>query len=32
MIGNVYVAAPDCRVRLGLLPEGEDDGLWRINA
>ncbi|RZD82205.1 DUF317 domain-containing protein [Streptomyces albidoflavus] len=29
---NVYVSAPDRRVRLGYLPEGEDDGLWRINA
>jgi len=29
---NVYVTAPDRRVRLGYLPEGEDDGLWRINA
>ncbi|MBQ0855454.1 DUF317 domain-containing protein [Streptomyces sp. BH-SS-21] len=31
-LGNVYVNAPDERVRLGYLPEGEDDGLWRINA
>lgn len=31
-LGNVYVSAPDQRVRLGYLPEGEDDGLWRINA
>lgn len=31
-LGNVYVNAPDQRVRLGYLPEGEDDGLWRINA
>ncbi|MGZ0198801.1 DUF317 domain-containing protein [Streptomyces sp. RM1] len=31
-LGNVYVNAPDRRVRLGYLPEGEDDGLWRINA
>ncbi|MFJ4918472.1 DUF317 domain-containing protein [Streptomyces sp. NPDC088725] len=30
-LGNVYVNAPDRRVRLGYLPEGEDDGLWRIN-
>ncbi|KUO04578.1 DUF317 domain-containing protein [Streptomyces caeruleatus] len=29
---NLYVTAPDRRVRLGYLPEGEDDGLWRINA
>lgn len=26
------VTAPDRKVRLGYLPEGEDDGLWRINA
>ncbi|ROQ72996.1 hypothetical protein EDD95_5620 [Streptomyces sp. CEV 2-1] len=32
MIGNVYVTAPDRRAWLGFLPEGEDDGLWRINA
>ncbi|MFJ6438466.1 DUF317 domain-containing protein [Streptomyces sp. NPDC091416] len=31
-LGNVYVSAPDQRVRLGYLSEGEDDGLWRINA
>lgn len=31
-LGNVYVNAPDRRVRLGYLPEGEDDGFWRINA
>ncbi|MCA1221972.1 DUF317 domain-containing protein [Streptomyces sp. 8L] len=31
-LGNVYVDAPDRRLRLGYLPEGEDDGLWRINA
>lgn len=31
-LGNVYVNAPDRKVRLGYLPEGEDDGLWRINA
>lgn len=31
-LGNTYVNAPDRRVRLGYLPEGEDDGLWRINA
>lgn len=32
VLGNAYVTAPDLRVRLGYLPEGEDDGLWRINA
>lgn len=31
-LGNVYLNAPDRRVRLGYLPEGDDDGLWRINA
>ncbi|MFE4059940.1 DUF317 domain-containing protein [Streptomyces sp. NPDC059096] len=31
-LDNCYVTAPDHRVRLGYLPEGEDDGLWRINA
>ncbi|AKH83946.1 hypothetical protein AA958_19060 [Streptomyces sp. CNQ-509] len=31
-LGNAYTAAPDRRVRLGYLPEGDDDGLWRINA
>lgn len=31
-LGNVYIQAPDRKVRLGYLPEGEDDGLWRINA
>ncbi|MBC3990198.1 DUF317 domain-containing protein [Streptomyces sp. AC563] len=30
--GNVFVSAPDQGVRLGYLPEGPDDGLWRINA
>ncbi|MEU6192366.1 DUF317 domain-containing protein [Streptomyces sp. NPDC047061] len=31
-LGNAYLNAPDCRVRPGYLPEGDDDGLWRINA
>ena len=31
-LGNAYIHAPDRKVRLGYLPEGEDDGLWRINA
>ncbi|GGT22228.1 DUF317 domain-containing protein [Streptomyces antibioticus] len=31
-LGNAYVNAPDHKVRLGFLPEGEDDGLWRISA
>ncbi|GCD41831.1 DUF317 domain-containing protein [Streptomyces paromomycinus] len=30
--GNVYVSAPDRKIHLGYLPEGEDDGLWRITA
>lgn len=30
--GNAYTNAPDLKVRVGYLPEGEDDGLWRINA
>ncbi|MFG2593068.1 DUF317 domain-containing protein [Streptomyces sp. NPDC048438] len=31
-IGNAYLNSPDRKIRLGYLPEGEDDGLWRINA
>lgn len=31
-LGNPYLASPDNRVRLGYLPEGDDDGLRRINA
>ncbi|MFG3153976.1 DUF317 domain-containing protein [Streptomyces sp. NPDC048219] len=31
-LGNVYVTASDRKIRLGYLPEGDDDGLWRINA
>ncbi|MER5443322.1 DUF317 domain-containing protein [Streptomyces sp. NPDC002790] len=31
-LANVYVTAPDRKIRLGYLPEGDDDGLWRINA
>ncbi|MFI1185836.1 DUF317 domain-containing protein [Streptomyces californicus] len=31
-LGNAYTNAPDRKVRVGYLPEGEDDGLWRINA
>lgn len=31
-MGNVYVASPDHTVRLGYLPEGEDDTLWKITA
>ncbi|MFK0120082.1 DUF317 domain-containing protein [Streptomyces sp. NPDC090994] len=31
-LGNAYLTAPDGKIRLGYLPEGEDDGLWRINA
>ncbi|WP_129838073.1 DUF317 domain-containing protein [Streptomyces sp. RFCAC02] len=31
-LGNAYCSSPDHRVRLGFLPEGADDGLWRITA
>lgn len=31
-LANLYVHSPERRIRLGYLPEGEDDGLWRINA
>lgn len=31
-LANAYLKAPDRKVRLGYLPEGDDDGLWRINA
>ncbi|MFE7302663.1 DUF317 domain-containing protein [Streptomyces sp. NPDC057579] len=31
-LANAYLTAPDRKVRLGFLPEGDDDGLWRINA
>jgi hypothetical protein len=31
-LGNVFVAAPDHTVRLGHLPEGDDDALWKITA
>ncbi|MFI6019101.1 DUF317 domain-containing protein [Streptomyces sp. NPDC051287] len=31
-LGNAYVSAPDSKIRLGYLPEGEDDGLYRISA
>ncbi|MFF4735823.1 DUF317 domain-containing protein [Streptomyces sp. NPDC001262] len=31
-LGNTYLSAPDHRIRLGYLPEGDDDGLWRISA
>ncbi|WP_435598647.1 hypothetical protein [Streptomyces anulatus] len=30
--GNAYTNAPERKVRVGYLPDGEDDGLWRINA
>ncbi|MCX4858213.1 DUF317 domain-containing protein [Streptomyces canus] len=29
-MGNAYVNAPDQTVRLGYLPEGDDDALWKI--
>jgi hypothetical protein len=31
-LGNAYVSSPDHKVRLGYMPEGDDDGLWRITA
>ncbi|MFI9273984.1 DUF317 domain-containing protein [Kitasatospora sp. NPDC052896] len=31
-LGNVYVNSPDQKLRLGYLPEGEDDALWQITA
>jgi hypothetical protein len=31
-MGNAYVNAPDQAVRLGYLPEGDDDALWKITA
>lgn len=31
-MGNVYATTPDQTVRLGYLPEGEDDALWKITA
>ncbi|MFB4193362.1 DUF317 domain-containing protein [Streptomyces carpaticus] len=31
-LGNVYVTAPDFTVRVGFLPEGEDNDLWKITA
>ncbi|WP_231650168.1 DUF317 domain-containing protein, partial [Streptomyces clavuligerus] len=29
-LANAYLASPDQKVRVGWLPEGEDDCLWRI--
>ncbi|WP_381560335.1 hypothetical protein [Streptomyces eurythermus] len=31
-LGNRCLTAPDHTVRLGYLPESEDDGMWRITA
>lgn len=31
-LANVYAASPDQRVRLGFLPEGPDDTLWKVAA
>lgn len=31
-LGNAYLTAPDHTVRIGYLPESEDDGMWRITA
>ncbi|MGW1281740.1 DUF317 domain-containing protein [Streptomyces tsukubensis] len=29
-LANIYLSSPDQRIRIGWLPEGEDDALWRI--
>ncbi|MEW1551621.1 DUF317 domain-containing protein [Streptomyces tsukubensis] len=29
-LANIYLSSPDQRIRVGWLPEGEDDALWRI--
>ncbi|MFJ4689230.1 DUF317 domain-containing protein [Streptomyces sp. NPDC088789] len=31
-LGNFCIAAPDHRIRIGYLPEGDDDALWKIAA
>jgi hypothetical protein len=31
-LGNLYVSSPHRSIRLGYLPEGPNDGLWRISA
>ncbi|MGW6455101.1 DUF317 domain-containing protein [Streptomyces sp. NPDC055078] len=31
-LGNAYVCPPDQKVRIGFIPEGEDDALWKIAA
>ncbi|MFF4208522.1 DUF317 domain-containing protein [Streptomyces sp. NPDC001796] len=31
-MGNVCATTPDQTVRLGYLPEGEDDALWKMTA
>ncbi|WP_416484251.1 DUF317 domain-containing protein [Streptomyces sp. CL12] len=31
-LGNCFVTAPEQTIRLGYLPEGEDDALWKITA
>jgi hypothetical protein len=31
-LANVYVSSPDQRVRLGFLPEGPDNTLWKVAA
>ncbi|MFI6289364.1 DUF317 domain-containing protein [Streptomyces sp. NPDC051018] len=30
--GNAYLPSPDQRIRIGYLPEGDDDALWKIAA
>ncbi|MEU3597181.1 DUF317 domain-containing protein [Streptomyces sp. NPDC006798] len=29
-LGNIYLSSQDQRIKVGWLPEGEDDALWRI--
>ncbi|MGW5679949.1 DUF317 domain-containing protein [Streptomyces sp. NPDC003860] len=29
-LGNCYLPSPDQRVRIGFMPEGDDDALWKI--
>ncbi|MEU3602645.1 DUF317 domain-containing protein [Streptomyces sp. NPDC006798] len=31
-LGNVFLPSPDQRIRIGFLPEGDDDALWKIAA
>ncbi|MEU5162331.1 DUF317 domain-containing protein [Streptomyces sp. NPDC020875] len=31
-LGNAYLPSPDQRIRIGYMPEGDDDALWKIAA